>query len=146
MIQRAVCRDVTLPPGPLYRVEGFPLSLLCTVSDYAGPRTQDFEWFLYRDDSHGLAMQVVSTRNTNFPYAPYLDRVKNGEVRIERDSGDKVRLVIQKLRLEDEGKYECYTPSTDIVWSGMYKADVTVKGKLGFFLVVLKTDGKIVLF
>lgn len=127
-LQFAGCRDVAVPVGPLYRVAGFPLALPCSVSGYEGPRTQDFEWFLYRDDSFGRQMGVVSTRDKGFPYAPFQPRVKSGEVRVERDSGDKVRLVIQRLRSEDQGKYECYTPSTDSTYQGNYSATVTVKG------------------
>ncbi|XP_041639818.1 immunoglobulin superfamily member 8 isoform X1 [Cheilinus undulatus] len=127
VLQFAVCRDVTLPIGTLYRVAGFPMSLPCVVSGYEGPRTQDFEWFLYRDDSAGRQMGVISTRDKDFPYAPFQPRVNNGEVRVERDSGDKVRLVIQRLRAEDQGKYECFTPSTDANYRGNYSAIVAVK-------------------
>lgn len=127
VIQCAVCRDVTLPNGPLFRVAGFPLSLPCAVSGYEGPRTQEFEWFLYRDDAGGRQMGVVSTRDKGFPYLPFQARVRNGEVRVERDSGDKVRLVIQRLRADDQGKYECYTPSTDSTYQGNYSSSVTVK-------------------
>ncbi|XP_061582686.1 immunoglobulin superfamily member 8 [Cololabis saira] len=127
VLQYAMCRDVTLPPGPLFRVAGFPLSLPCAVTGYDGPRTQDFEWFLYRDDAGGRQMGVVSTRDKGFPYAPFLTRVKNGEVRVERDSGDKVRLVLQRLRAEDQGKYECYTPSTDTTFQGNYSSMVNVR-------------------
>ncbi|KAF0034500.1 hypothetical protein F2P81_012258 [Scophthalmus maximus] len=127
VLQCAVCRDVTLPAGPLYRVAGFPLSLPCVVSGHEGPRTQDFEWFLYRDNAGGLQMGVVSTRDKGFPYAPFQPRVRNGEVRVERDSGDAVRLVVQRLRAEDQGKYECYTPSTDSAYQGNYSGSVTVK-------------------
>ncbi|XP_029287355.1 immunoglobulin superfamily member 8 [Cottoperca gobio] len=126
-LQYAVCRDVTLPAGTLYRVAGFPLSLPCAVTGYDGPRTQDFEWFLYRDDAAGRQMGIVSTRDKGFPYAPFQPRVKNGEVRVERDSGDKVRLVIQRLRAEDQGTYECYTPSTDNTYQGNYSGKVPVK-------------------
>ncbi|KAK1900907.1 Immunoglobulin superfamily member 8 [Dissostichus eleginoides] len=127
VLRCAVCRDVSVPLGTLYRVAGFPLSLPCAVSGFEGPRTQDFEWFLYRDDAGGRQMGVVSTRDKGFPYAPFQPRVKNGEVRVERDSGDKVRLVIQRLRAEDQGKYECYTPSTDLTYQGNYSASVPVK-------------------
>ncbi|KAK9528770.1 hypothetical protein VZT92_012916 [Zoarces viviparus] len=126
-LQCTVCRDIFLPPGTLYRVAGFPLSLPCAVSGYDGPRTQDFEWFLIRDDANGRQIGVVSTRDKGFPYAPFQARVKSGEVRVERDSGDKVRLVIQRLRADDQGKYECYTPSTDITYQGNYSAKVPVK-------------------
>ncbi|KAF7664582.1 hypothetical protein LDENG_00169500 [Lucifuga dentata] len=127
VIQFAVCRDVTLPPGSLYRVAGFPVSLPCAVTGYEGPHTQDFEWYLFRDDSGGRQMGVVSTKNPEFTYALFQARVRNGEVRVERDSGDKARLVIQKLRPEDQGKYECSTPSTDTVYRGNYSASVVVK-------------------
>lgn len=128
-LQCVLCRDVFLPPGTLYRVAGFPLSLPCAVSGYDGPRTQDFEWFLIRDDAEGRQMGVVSTRDEGFPYAPFQARVKSGEVRVERDSGDKVRLVIQRLRADDQGKYECYTPSTDTTYQGNYSTTVPVKGE-----------------
>lgn len=124
-----MCRDVTLPNGPLFRVAGFRLSLPCQVSGYEGSRTQEFEWLLYRSDAGGRQIGVVSTRDKGFPYAPFQARVRNGEVRVERDSGDKVRLVIQRLRAEDEGKYECYTPSTDSTYQGNYSALVAIKGK-----------------
>ncbi|KAK1151245.1 immunoglobulin superfamily member 8-like [Acipenser oxyrinchus oxyrinchus] len=122
-----VCREVFLPPGPLYRVAGFPLSLPCSVSGYEGSRTQDFEWFLYRSGSGGHPIGVISTRDRGFPYAPFLERVKEGEVRVERDSGDAVRLVIQRLRAEDQGTWECYTPSTDSRYLGNYSAKVPVR-------------------
>ncbi|KAG9276971.1 immunoglobulin superfamily member 8-like [Astyanax mexicanus] len=125
--QLVVCREVTLPPGPVYRVAGFPMSLPCTVSGYEGPRTQDFEWFLYREDAGEMQIGVVSTRDQGFPYAPFQGRVRSGEVRVERDSDDKARLVIQRLRPDDQGRFECYTPSTDVRYQGSYSASVNVK-------------------
>ncbi|XP_016333051.1 immunoglobulin superfamily member 8-like [Sinocyclocheilus anshuiensis] len=126
-LQFCVCREVTLPAGPLYRVAGFPLSLPCAVSGYEGPRTQDFEWYLYREDAGGRQIGVVSTRDAGFPYAPFQSRVQVGEVRVERDSGDKARLIIQRLRPDDQGRYECYTPSTDTRFQGSYSSSVVVK-------------------
>lgn len=127
VLQCAVCREVTLPSGPLYRVAGFPLSLPCAVSGYEGSRTQDFEWFLYRDDSGGQQMGVVSTRDPSFAYTPFQARVRAGEVRVEREAGDRARLLVQRLRPEDQGRYECYTPSTDSKYQGNYSASVVVK-------------------
>lgn len=127
VLQFASCRDVSVPVGPLFRVAGFPISLPCAVFGYEGSRTQDFEWFLYRDDAGGRQMGVISTRDPGFPYAPFQSRVRNGEVRVERDTGDKVRLMIHRLRTEDQGKYECYTPSTDSTYQGNYSASVSVK-------------------
>ncbi|XP_066522564.1 immunoglobulin superfamily member 8 [Hoplias malabaricus] len=125
--QLVVCREVKLPSGPLYRVAGFPLSLPCTVTGYDGPRMQDFEWFLYREGPGGRQMGVVSTRDPGFPYAPFQPRVRSGEVRVERDSDDKARLVIQRLHQDDQGIYECYTPSTDQRFQGNYSDSVMVK-------------------
>ncbi|CAB1353241.1 unnamed protein product [Coregonus sp. 'balchen'] len=102
VFQYALCREVTLPSGPLYRVAGFPLSIPCAVSGYEGSRTQDFEWYLYREDSQGRQMGVISTRDPGFPYTPFQARVRSGDVRVERDSGDKARLVFQRLRADDQ--------------------------------------------
>ncbi|TMS19727.1 hypothetical protein E3U43_004048 [Larimichthys crocea] len=106
VLQFAVCRDVTLPVGPLYRVAGFPplpalvlcqrttahvrksLSGSCTGKILVGGR---WEWC-----PPGIRAS---------PMPPFQPRVRNGEVRVERDSGDKVRLVIQRLRAEDQGKF-----------------------------------------
>ncbi|XP_062852705.1 immunoglobulin superfamily member 8 [Trichomycterus rosablanca] len=125
--QYVVCRDVSLPSGPLYRVAGFSLSLPCTVSGYEGPRKQDFEWFMYREDAAAQQIGVVSTRDRGFSYALYQGRVQSGEIRVERDLDNKARLVIQRLRPEDQGRYECYTPSTDSRYFGNYSASVVVK-------------------
>lgn len=79
-----------------------------------------------------MQLGVVSTRDREFPYAPFQDRVKSGEVRVERDSGDKARLVIQRLRPEDQGRFECYTPSTDTRFQGSYSSSVIVKGTVAY--------------
>ncbi|XP_034022033.1 immunoglobulin superfamily member 8 [Thalassophryne amazonica] len=127
VLHYAVCREVSVPTGPLYRVAGFSLSLPCSVSGYEGPRMQSFEWYLYRDAAPAIQIGIVSTLDKEFPYAIYQARVRSGEVRVERDSGDKVRLVVQRLRSEDQGKYECYTPTTDARYLGTYSDSVVVK-------------------
>lgn len=121
-----------MPAGPLYRVAGFPLTLPCSVTGYEGPRTQNFEWFLHRENSGGQQLGVISTQDRGFSYAPFQPRVRSGEVRVERDSGDRAALVVQRLRPEDQGRYECYTPSTDTRYYGNYSASVTVKGMSHF--------------
>ncbi|XP_010904146.2 immunoglobulin superfamily member 8 [Esox lucius] len=127
VVRYVMCREVMVPPGPLYRVAGFSMSIPCAVTGYEGSRTQDFEWYLYRDDSQGRQMGVISTRDSGFAYAPFQPRVRSEEVRVERDSGDSVRLVFQRLRADDQGRYECYTPSTDSKYQGNYSASVAVK-------------------
>ncbi|XP_048878725.1 immunoglobulin superfamily member 8 [Brienomyrus brachyistius] len=127
VLQCVFCRDVTVPAGPLYRVAGFPLTLPCSVTGYEGPRMQNFEWFLYPEDSDSRQIGVISTQDRGFSYAPFQPRVRSGEVRVERDSGDRAALVVQRLRPEDQGRYECYTPSTDTRYYGNYSASVTIK-------------------
>lgn len=82
-----------------------------------------------------MQIGMVSTRDRGFPYALFQGRVKSGEVRVERDSGDKARLVIQRLQAGDQGRYECYTPSTDTRYQGSYSASVVVKGSLYGFIM-----------
>ena len=64
-------------------------------------------------------------------------REERGERREERDSGDRARLVVQRLRQDDQGRYECYTPSTDTRYQGNYSASVVVKGGTKFSLQIL---------
>lgn len=132
VIHSALCREVIVPTSPLYRVAGFSLTLPCSVTGYEGPKTQNFEFFQYRSETGGHQIGVVSTQDPGFPYAPFQARVRSGEIRVERDSGDKARLVIQRLRPDDQGRFECYTPSTDSRYQGNYSASVVVKGKGNF--------------
>ncbi|KAJ6652401.1 hypothetical protein lerEdw1_011519 [Lerista edwardsae] len=120
-------REVHLPPGPLFRVEGTAVSLPCSVSEYEGPTRQHFEWFLYRPASPGIAIGVVSTRDPKFPYAVFGPRVQAGDVSVWRLRGDAVELRIGEVRLEDRGVYECYTPTTDSKYHGNYSAKVELR-------------------
>ena len=113
------------------------MTLPCAVTGYEGSRTQHFEWFQYRTDTGGHQIGVISTRDQGFPYAPFQARVRSGEIRVERDSGDRARLVVQRLRQDDQGRYECYTPSTDTRYQGNYSASVVVKGGTKFSLQIL---------
>lgn len=85
---------------------------------------------MYREDAAAQQIGVVSTRDKDFTYALFHSRVQSGEIRVERDLDNKARLVIQRLRLEDQGRYECYTPSTDSRYFGNYSASVHIKGIL----------------
>lgn len=117
--------------GPLYRVIDTPISILCNVSGYEGPPTQNFEWFMYRPDAPDISISIASTKDPDFSYAVFSSRVHQGDIFIRRLGGDSSALHIQQLRLEDEGVYECYTPTTDSRYLGSYSAKVALKGKSG---------------
>ncbi|XP_072840262.2 immunoglobulin superfamily member 8 [Pogona vitticeps] len=120
-------REVNLPPGPLHRVEGSAVSIPCNVSEYEGPTLQHFEWFVYRPSAPDIAIGVVSTRDPKFPYAVFGPRVQAGNVSVHRVQGDAVELRIQRLRVEDGGVYECYTPTTDSKYHGSYSGKVELR-------------------
>ncbi|CAJ0923187.1 unnamed protein product [Ranitomeya imitator] len=123
----AVAREVKLPSGPLYRVEGTSVSILCNVSGYEGPTVQNFEWFVYRPGAPGNSIAIASTKDPDFSYAVFSPRVSSGDISIHRVSGDSVELRIQSLRSEDAGVYECYTPTTDARYLGSYSDKITMK-------------------
>ncbi|CAI5798655.1 immunoglobulin superfamily member 8 [Podarcis lilfordi] len=123
----AGAREVHLPPGPLYRVEGTSVSIPCNVSEYEGPTLQHFEWFLYRPSAPDISIGVVSTKDPKFPYAVFAPRVQAGNVSIQRLRGDAVALRIKGVRPEDAGVYECYTPTTDSKYHGTYSSKVELR-------------------
>nr|XP_006115285.1 immunoglobulin superfamily member 8 [Pelodiscus sinensis] len=120
-------REVHLPPGPLFRVEGTAISIPCNVSEYEGPTQQHFEWFLYRPTAPEISIGIVSTKDPGFPYAVFSPRVQSGEVSVQRLRGDAVELRIARLQAEDAGVYECYTPTTDSKYHGNYSSKVVLK-------------------
>ncbi|OCT66777.1 immunoglobulin superfamily member 8 [Xenopus laevis] len=120
-------RQVRVPSGPLYRVEGTSVSIPCNVSEYEGPSLQNFEWFMYRPAAPDHSIAIVSTKDSKFAYAVYAARVQSGEIYIHRVDGDHVELRIKRLREEDAGVYECYTPTTDAKYLGSYSDKVLLK-------------------
>ncbi|XP_075049267.1 immunoglobulin superfamily member 8 [Mixophyes fleayi] len=120
-------REVQVPAGPLYRVEGTSISIPCNVSGYEGPTTQNFEWFIYRPSAPDISISIASTKDQSFAYAVFASRVNSGDVYIQRLSGDSVELRIKRLRSDDAGVYECYTPTTDAKYLGRYSDKITVK-------------------
>ncbi|KAG9349693.1 hypothetical protein JZ751_028141, partial [Albula glossodonta] len=117
-------RVVKVPEGPLVRVEGQSVSVRCTVSDYEGPREQDFEWKVKRGDT---LLQLISTFDPAYTDRTLQSRVDNSDFTIKRLGDATVELRIQNLRAEDSTVYRCSTPSTDSVISGNYDADVELK-------------------
>ncbi|XP_028972370.2 immunoglobulin superfamily member 3-like isoform X2 [Esox lucius] len=117
-------RVVSVSPGPLLRVEGQPVSLRCDVTDYEGPREQDFEWTM---TVASKTIPVISTFDPKYSDSSLSNRVTSGDLAVVRLGDSSVELKIQKVRSSDSATYTCSTPSTDSVITGNYKADVTLK-------------------
>uniref|UniRef100_A0A8C8TCA8 Immunoglobulin superfamily member 2 n=1 Tax=Peromyscus maniculatus bairdii TaxID=230844 RepID=A0A8C8TCA8_PERMB len=115
-------REVTIQKGPLYRAEGYPVSISCNVSGHQGPSTQDFQWSVYLPTAPTREVQIISTKDASFSYAVYAQRVKSKEIYVERLQGSSVLLHIAKLQMRDAGEYECFTPNTDGKYFGSYSA------------------------
>uniref|UniRef100_A0A671R522 Prostaglandin F2 receptor negative regulator-like n=1 Tax=Sinocyclocheilus anshuiensis TaxID=1608454 RepID=A0A671R522_9TELE len=118
-------RVVKVPVGPLVHVEGQAVSIRCDVSDYEGPRDQDFEWSLVLAGDKLLSL--VSTFDSNFVDPSMRDRVNSGDINYNKLGDAAIELKFKKVRATDSGMYRCSTPSTDSVISGNYHADVELK-------------------
>lgn len=112
--------------GPLLRVEGQPLSIRCDVSDYEGPREQDFDWTITRGTE---SVKVISTLDEKFSDRSFQDRIRSGDISVSRLADFAVELRIREARVSDSATYRCSTPSTDSVISGNYDADVQLQGE-----------------
>ncbi|KAM5294871.1 immunoglobulin superfamily member 2 [Glossophaga mutica] len=119
-------RQVTVQKGPLFRAEGYPISIGCTVTGYQGPSEQHFQWSVYLPTAPDQEIQIISTKDATFSYAKYAGRVQSGEIYVERVQGNSVLLHISKLQAKDSGEYECHTPNTDQKYYGSYSAKTTL--------------------
>lgn len=126
-------RLVQIQEGPLYRVQGYPISISCNVSGFKGPSLQNFEFRLKKSN---MDINIISTENQNFAYAMFSSRVREKDIEIERLSGSSVLLRIKNLLEGDEGDFFCDTPNTDGEYLGTYEAGTTLNGKI-FILIVL---------
>lgn len=123
-------REVTVQKGPLYRTEGYSVSIGCNVTGHQGPSEQHFEWSVYLPTDPAQEIQIISTKDTNFAYTVYAQRVQKGDIYVERVQGNSVLLHISTLQMKDAGVYECHTPSTDEKYYGSYSAKTNLTGKL----------------
>ncbi|XP_062962911.1 immunoglobulin superfamily member 2 isoform X1 [Cynocephalus volans] len=115
-------REVTVQKGPLFRAEGYPISIGCNVTGYQGPSEQHFQWSVYLPTAPTQEVQIVSTKDVTFSYAMYAPRVQSREIYVERVQGNSVLLHISELQMKDTGEYECHTPNTDGKYYGSYSA------------------------
>ncbi|XP_062983672.1 immunoglobulin superfamily member 2 [Elgaria multicarinata webbii] len=119
-------RMVSIQKGRLYRARGYHITIWCNVSGYQGPQEQNFQWSIRLPSVPGTLLQVVSTSEASFSYAVYSQRVRSGEIYIERIQGDSVLLHITDLKDQDAGEYECHTPNTDDAYLGAYSAKMNL--------------------
>ncbi|XP_063112217.1 immunoglobulin superfamily member 2 isoform X2 [Cavia porcellus] len=115
-------REVTVQKGPLYRAEGYAVSIGCNVTGHQGPSEQHFQWSIYLPTAPTREIQIVSTKDAAFSYAVYAQRVQSRDIYIERVQGNAVFLHISKLQKKDAGEYECHTLNTDEKYYGSYSA------------------------
>ncbi|XP_061042098.1 immunoglobulin superfamily member 2 [Eubalaena glacialis] len=115
-------REVTVQKGPLFRAEGYPISIGCNVTGHRGPSEQHFQWSVYLPTAPTQEIQIISTKDATFSYAVYARRVQSREIYVEKVQGNSVFLHISKLQMKDSGEYECHTPNTDGKYYGSYSA------------------------
>ncbi|ROL53428.1 Immunoglobulin superfamily member 3 [Anabarilius grahami] len=116
-------RLVQIQEGPLYRVQGYPISISCNVSGFKGPSSQNFEFMVKKSN---VEINMISTEKPNFAYAMFSSRVRKKDIEIERLSGSSVLLIIKNLLEGDAGELFCHTPNTDGEYLGSYEAGTTL--------------------
>ncbi|KAK9969894.1 hypothetical protein ABG768_028035 [Culter alburnus] len=116
-------RLVQIQEGPLYRVQGYPISISCNVSGFKGPSLQDFEFMVKKSN---VEINMISTEKSNFAYTMFSSRVREKDIEIVRLSGSSVLLRIKKLLEGDAGELFCHTPNTDGEYLGSYEAATTL--------------------
>ncbi|CAN2387699.1 Immunoglobulin superfamily member [Pristimantis euphronides] len=119
-------REVTVQKGPLYRTVGSHITIWCKVSGYQGPSEQNFLYSIYLPSAPDREVQIVSTQDPSFSYAIYNERVRSGDIFVERVSGDHTILHVRQLQERDAGEYECHTPNTDPKFYGSYSAKLNL--------------------
>ncbi|KAK7153584.1 hypothetical protein R3I94_007082 [Phoxinus phoxinus] len=123
LLQGDLCygqREVQIQEGPLYRVQGYPIFISCNVSGFKGSSQQDFEFKVKKSN---MLINIISTKEEDFPYAIFSNRVREKDIEIERLSGSSVLLRIKNLLKGDEGDIFCQTPNTDGAYFGSYEAE-----------------------
>nr|XP_023959585.1 immunoglobulin superfamily member 2 [Chrysemys picta bellii] len=119
-------RVVLVQEGRLYRARGYNITIWCNVSGYQGASQQNFQWSIYLPSAPEREVQIISTMDPSFPYAIYTQRVRSGEIYVERVQGDSALLHITGLQDQDAGEYECHTPTTDEKYLGSYSAKMNL--------------------
>lgn len=80
-------------------------------------------------DSSGGRIKIISTFDASYSHASLSKRVASGDISVVRLEDSEVELKIAEAKVQDAGFYWCQTPSTDLVISGNYEAQVQLTGK-----------------
>uniref|UniRef100_A0A8C8RB48 CD101 molecule n=1 Tax=Pelusios castaneus TaxID=367368 RepID=A0A8C8RB48_9SAUR len=126
MSYHLIQRVVLVQQGRLYRARGYHVTIWCNVSGYQGPSEQNFEWSIYLPSAMEQEVHIISTTDPSFSYSSYAQRVRGGEIYVEKVQGDAAMLHIKELQDKDAGEYECHTPTTDEKYFGSYSAKMNL--------------------
>ncbi|XP_024121241.1 prostaglandin F2 receptor negative regulator isoform X2 [Oryzias melastigma] len=69
-------------------------------------------------------VNIISTFETDFTESSLRSRVASGDIALQRLQDNAVELRIKAVKPQDSGTYQCRTPSTDMVATGNYEAQV----------------------
>uniref|UniRef100_A0A8C9WIB6 Ig-like domain-containing protein n=1 Tax=Scleropages formosus TaxID=113540 RepID=A0A8C9WIB6_SCLFO len=137
---------------PLFRAQGSPLTISCTVINSRSSHEQQFDFVIYKKSAPERMVNIISTGDPSFPYADYSKRVRNGDIEVERLSSFSVLLHMKELLKEDDGDFECQTPNQLGTYLGSYSAKTTVNVIADTLSVsstatdVTKTEGESLVF
>ncbi|KAL1268258.1 hypothetical protein QQF64_033621, partial [Cirrhinus molitorella] len=112
--------QVQIQKGPLYRVKGYPISISCSATGFTGPSERDFQFILKKPN---MDVNMISTKDPDFPYGMFSGRIRNKEIEIQRLSGSSVLLKIADLLENDAGDLVCETLHTGGAYHGDYAAE-----------------------
>ncbi|KAL1268779.1 hypothetical protein QQF64_034142 [Cirrhinus molitorella] len=112
--------QVQIQKGPLYRVKGYPIFISCSVTGFTGPSERDFQFILKKPN---MDVNMISTKDPDFPYGMFSGRIRNKEIEIQRLSGSSVLLKIADLLENDAGDLVCETLHTGGAYHGDYAAE-----------------------
>uniref|UniRef100_A0A8C9TRZ6 Ig-like domain-containing protein n=1 Tax=Scleropages formosus TaxID=113540 RepID=A0A8C9TRZ6_SCLFO len=121
-------QEVQINEPPLFRAQGSPLTISCTVINSRSSHEQQFDFVIYKKSAPERMVNIISTGDPSFPYADYSKRVRNGDIEVERLSSFSVLLHMKELLKEDDGDFECQTPNQLGTYLGSYSAKTTVNG------------------
>ncbi|MFT7818240.1 immunoglobulin superfamily member 3-like [Arapaima gigas] len=124
-----VCRcqqEVHMQEGPLYRTQGYPLTLSCDMSTVRDPGVQHFEFVMYSVTAPSTELPIISTMDSKFAYKKYVGRVQDGSIAIQRLSNTSVLFHMKELLESDSGEFQCQTPNLQDTYSGSYAAKTKI--------------------
>ncbi|XP_029113917.1 immunoglobulin superfamily member 3-like isoform X1 [Scleropages formosus] len=145
-------QEVQINEPPLFRAQGSPLTISCTVINSRSSHEQQFDFVIYKKSAPERMVNIISTGDPSFPYADYSKRVRNGDIEVERLSSFSVLLHMKELLKEDDGDFECQTPNQLGTYLGSYSAKTTVNVIADTLSVsstatdVTKTEGESLVF